>query len=60
MWYDSTTANTRVEEGVEVTDPVTFNVSTPVEYMGKAVTLYVEKTTILANSKVIVWPPTTR
>ena len=53
VWYDSTTANTRVEEGVEVTDPVTFNVSTPVEYMGKAVTLYVEKTTILANSKVI-------
>ena len=53
VWYDSTTANTRVEEGVEVTDPVTFNVSTPVEYMGKAVTLYVEKTTILSNSKVI-------
>ena len=53
VWYDSTTVNTRVEEGVEVTDPVTFNVSTPVEYMGKAVTLYVEKTTILANSKVI-------
>ena len=53
VWYDSTTVNTRVEEGVEVTDPVTFNVTTPVEYMGKAVTLYVEKTTILANSKVI-------
>ena len=53
VWYDSTTANTRVEEGVEVTDPVTFNVSTPVEYMGKAVTLYVEKTTILSNSTVI-------
>ena len=53
VWYDSTTANTRVEEGVEVTDPVTFNVSTPVEYIGKAVTLYVEKTTILSNSKVI-------
>ena len=53
VWYDSTTVNTRVEEGVEVTDPVTFNVSTPVEYMGKAVTLYVEKTTILSNSTVI-------
>ena len=53
IWYDSTTANTVVEEGVEVTEPVTFNVTTPVEYMGKAVTMYVEKTTILSNSKVI-------
>ena len=53
VWYDSTTANTRVEEGVEVTGYVTFNVSTPVEYMGKAVTMYVEKTTILSNSKVV-------
>ena len=53
IWYDSTTSNTRVEEGVKETEPVTFNVTTPVEYMGKAVTMYVEKTTILANSKVI-------
>ena len=53
VWYDSTTANTVVEEGVKDTAPVTFNVTTPVEYMGKAVTMYVEKTTILANSKVI-------
>ncbi|HJB71676.1 MAG TPA: hypothetical protein H9941_12785 [Candidatus Flavonifractor avistercoris] len=53
VWYDSTTANTVVEEGVKETAPVTFNVTTPVEYMGKAVTMYVEKTTILANSKVI-------
>ena len=53
VWYDSTTANTVVDEGVEVTDPVTFNVSTPVEYMGKAVTMYVEKTTILSNSTVV-------
>ena len=53
VWYDSTTANTVVDEGVEVTDPVTFNVATPVDYMGKAVTLYVEKTTILSNSVVI-------
>ena len=53
VWYDSTTANTVVDEGVEVTEPVTFNVATPVDYMGKAVTLYVEKTTILSNSKVI-------
>ena len=53
VWYDSTTANTVVDEGVEVTDPVTFNVTTPVEYMGKAVTMYVEKTTILSNSTVV-------
>ena len=53
IWYDSTTSNTRAEEGVKETEPVTFNVTTPVEYMGKAVTMYVEKTTILANSKVI-------
>ena len=51
--YDSTTSNTVVPEGVREDDPVTFNVATPVEYMGKAVTMYVEKTTILANSKVI-------
>ena len=53
VWYDSTTANTVVEEGVKETQPVPFNVTTPVEYIGKAVTMYVEKTTILANSKVI-------
>ena len=53
VWYDSTTANTVVDEGVEVTDPVTFNVTTPVEYLGKAVTMYVEKTTILSNSTVV-------
>ena len=51
--YDSTTSNTVVPEGVREDDPVTFNVATPVEYMGKAVTLYVEKTTILSNSVVI-------
>ena len=53
IWYDSTTANTRVEEGKEVTGYVTFNVSTPEEYIGKAVTMYVEKTTILSNSVVV-------
>ena len=51
--YDSTTANTVVDEGVRYDGVVPFNVSTPVEYMGKAVTLYVEKTTVLSNSKVI-------
>ena len=51
--YDSTTSNTTVPEGVKEDDPVTFNVTTPVEYIGKAVTMYVEKTTILANSNVI-------
>ena len=53
VWYDSTTANTVVDEGVRETAPVTFNVTTPVDYMGQAVTMYVEKTTILSNSKVI-------
>ena len=53
VWYDSTTANTVVEEGVRETEPVTFNYSTSVDLIGKAVTLYVEKTTILANSKVL-------
>ena len=53
VWYDSTTANTRVPEGVEEAEPVTFNLTTPEEYIGKAVTLYVEKTTILANSNVV-------
>ena len=53
IWYDSTTANTVVEEGIRETAPVTFNVTTPVEYMGQAVTMYVEKTTILSNSNVI-------
>ena len=57
VWYDSTTANTVVDEGVRVTEPVTFNVTTPVDVMGKAVTLYVEKTTILSNSVVIGWTP---
>ena len=51
--YDSTTANTTIDEGVREKDPVTFNVTTPVEYMGKTVTLYIEKTTILSNSKVL-------
>ena len=51
--YDSTTANTVVDEGVRYDGVVPFNVTTPVEYMGKAVTLYVEKTTVLSNSKVI-------
>ena len=53
VWYDSTTANTVVDEGVRETQPVTFNVTTPVEYIGKAVTMYVEKTTILSNSIVV-------
>ncbi|WP_162614019.1 S-layer homology domain-containing protein [Flavonifractor sp. An10] len=51
--YDSTTSNTTVPEGIREDDPVTFNVSTPVDMIGKAVTMYVEKTTILANSNVI-------
>ena len=51
--YSSTTANTTTGEGVRETAPVTFNVSTPVDMLGKTVTLYIEKTTILSNSKVL-------
>ena len=51
--YSSTTSNTTVAEGVRETNPVTFSVSTPVNYLGKTVTMYIEKTTILANSKVL-------
>ena len=51
--YDSTTANTTVPEGIEYDDVVPFNVSTPVDMIGKAVTMYVEKTTILSNANVI-------
>ena len=51
--YDSTTSNTTVPEGIEYDDVVPFNVSTPVDMIGKAVTMYVEKTTILSNANVI-------
>ena len=48
----STTSNTMVEDPATKKD-TTFNVETPVEYLGKTVTLYVRKDTILANSEVL-------
>ena len=51
---DSSTVSTRpgVEDGLSRPD-TTFNVSTPVDYLGKTVTMYVRNTTVLANSEVL-------
>ena len=51
---DSDTVNTRpgVDDGQSRPD-TTFNVTTPVEYLGKTVTMYVRNTTVLANSQVL-------
>ncbi len=51
--YSSTTANTTTGEGVAQSGQIAFNVSTGVETLGKTVTLYIEKTTILSDSKVL-------
>ena len=51
--YSSTTSNTTVNEGVAQAGQISFNVNTPVEYLGKTVTMYIEKTTILSDSKVL-------
>ena len=51
--YSSTTNSTTVEEGIRYNEPITFNVDTTVDMMGKTVTLFIEKTTILSNSKVL-------
>ena len=51
--YPSTTSNTTKNEGVAQSGKIQFNVDTPVEYLGKTVTLYIEKTTILSDSKVL-------
>ena len=48
----STTSNTMVEDPATKKD-TTFNMETPVEYLGKTVTMYVRKDTILANSEVL-------
>ena len=48
----STTSNTMVEDPATKKD-TTFNVETPVEYLGKTVTMYVRMDTILANSEVL-------
>ena len=51
---DSDTVNTRpgVDDGQSRPD-TTFNVSTPVDYLGQTVTMYVRNTTVLANSEVL-------
>ena len=51
--YSSTTANTTTGEGVAQSGQIAFNVSTGLETLGKTVTLYIEKTTILSDSKVL-------
>ena len=51
--YASTTSNTTVGEYVEEKEPVTFNVTTPVDMLGQTVTMYIKKTTVLANSTVL-------
>ena len=48
----STTTNTQVDSPSDRTTVGTFEVSTPVDMLGKTVTMYVKKTTILANSTV--------
>ena len=51
---DSDTVNTidNTDDGTPQPD-TTFNVSTPVEYLGQTVTMYVRNTTVLANSQVL-------
>ena len=51
---DSDTVNTRpgVDDGQSRPD-TTFNVTTPVDYLGQTVTMYVRNTTVLANSEVL-------
>lgn len=51
--YASTTSNTTGEKTIEEKAFETFNTTTPVDYMGKTVTMYVKKTTVLANSTVL-------
>ena len=51
--YASTTKNTTNQEYVEEKNPVTFNVSTTADMLGKTVTMYVKKTTVLADSQVL-------
>ena len=51
--YASTTSNTTTGEYEEVKGQVVFNVSTTADMLGKTVTMYIEKTTILSDSKVL-------
>ena len=55
LLIDSDTVNTignNTDDGFEQPD-TTFNVSTPVEYLGQTVTMYMRNTTVLANSEVL-------
>ena len=51
--YSSTTSNTTKDEGVAQSGKIAFNVDTPVDFLGQTVTMYIEKTTILSDSKVL-------
>ena len=51
--YSSTTSNTTKDEGVAQSGKIAFNVDTPVDFLGKTVTMYIEQTTTLSDSKVL-------
>ena len=51
--YASTTTSTDKTEAISYGNNVSFNVNTTVDMLGKTVTLYVKKTTILADSTVL-------
>ena len=51
--YASTTSNTTTGEYEEVKGQVVFNVSTTANMLGKTVTMYAKKTTVLSNSTVL-------
>ena len=51
--YASTTSNTTTGEYEEVKGQVVFNVSTTADVLGKTVTMYAKKTTVLSNSTVL-------
>ena len=51
--YAPTTSNTTTGEYEEVKGQVVFNVSTTADMLGKTVTMYAKKTTVLSNSTVL-------
>ena len=51
--YASTTKNTTNPQYTVEENPVIFNVSTTADMLGKTVTMYVKKTTVLADSQVL-------
>ena len=51
--YGSTTASTVTGESKEYVGDLSLSMDTTVEMIGKTVTVYIEKTTILSNSKVL-------